>query len=193
MKRSSTIRGAAAAIVALVAVLAFVAGAAFGRGSDGGASPTPSNPPTAQPSGTPSAPASPAPSDDPSDGEIEVDLDVATPHDVSVVIRDETGGVVGATSGRAGDGMSVRWYTMSVVNLDADTLRVTWVGFPQDEVASLRVYELDGSVALTLVSAGPPANSDALGYDRVVDIDFATAVNAEDVRTSVQASTDTAD
>ena len=192
MKRSSTIRGAAAAIVALVAVLAFVVGAAFGRGSDGGASPTPSNPPTAQPS-TPPAPPSPAPTDNASDGEIEVDLDVATPHDVSVVVKDETGGVVGATSGRAGDGMSVRWSTMSVVNLDDDTLRVTWVGFPQDEVARLRVYELDGSVALTLVSAGPPANSDALGHDRVVDIDFASPVSAEAVLTSVQGSTDTAD
>ncbi len=184
-------RSAVAVAIALVAILAIVAGGALGRGGVGDG-PSPSERPSAPPSESPSEAPSEAPSDDPNDG-LSVDLDIATPHDVSVVIKDETDGVVGASAGRAGDGMSVRWYTAKVENVDADTVRLTWVGFPQDEEVSLRVHELDGAVAFTLVSAGPPPNSDGLGFDRVLDLDFAEPISAADILVSVQSSTDTAD
>ena len=36
----------------------------------------------------------------------------------------------------AGDGMSVRCNEVAVENIDASTLRVTWVGLPMDDVAA---------------------------------------------------------
>jgi hypothetical protein len=193
MTRSSSFRGAIAAAIALVAVLAVVASGAFGRGNGAVDNPAPTPRPSTPPTAAPSTPASPAPTDDLGDGRITIDLDVATPHDVSVDVKDETGWLVGAVSGRAGDGMSVRWYEIGLANLDDHTVRVTWVGFPQDEVASLRVYALDGKVALTLVSDGTPPNSDGLGYDRVVDLEFDQAIAIEDILVSVRSSNDTAD
>ena len=193
MTRSPSLRGAVAATIALVAVLALVAGGAFGRGNEPVDNPAPTPQPSVPPTASPSAPATPARSDDVGDGRITVDLDVATPHDVAVDIDDETGWLIGATSGRASDGMSVRWYEIGLENVDDTTVRVTWVGFPQDEVASLRVYALDGKVALTLVSDGPPPNSDGLGYDRVVDLEFDQAIAVEDILVSVRSSNETAD
>lgn len=198
MNRSSSLRGAVAVAVALVAVLALVAGGAFGRGNDPDDNPAPSPKPSASPSApAPSAPSSPvpatpspAPSDDLGDGRIIIDLDVATPHEVAADIEDETGWLVGATSGRAGDGMSVNWKEVGLQNLDEDTVRVTWIGFPQDEVASLRLHALDGKVALDLVSEGPPPNSDGLGYDRVVDLDFDRPIDATEILVSVRSGGD---
>lgn len=192
MRRSSTSRTLLSAIVAvaLVAVLAVMAGVAAG----GDPSPSPSGGPS---SPAPSAPATPStppasPSPEPSD-EAGIPLDIATPHDVSVIVEDETGRVVDARSGRAGDGMSVRWFDVLVENVDDDTIRVTWVGLPQDDVVRLTVSELDGKVELRFVQKSPPANSDALGHDRVLVIDFDSAVSADDVLTSVRETTDTQD
>ena len=61
---------------------------------------------------------------------------MAAHHDVSGVIDDDTGSVIEASSGRAGDGMSVRCNEVAVENVDASTLRVTWVGLPMDDVAA---------------------------------------------------------
>ena len=193
MNRSSSLRGVVAVAIALVAILAVVAGGAFGRGNDGDKDPAATPKPSVPPTASPSAPVTPAPSDDLGDGRITIDLDVATPHDVAVDIKDDTGWLVDATSGQASDGMSVRWYEIGLENIDDSTVRVTWVGFPQDEVAKLRVYVLDGKVALTLVSDGPPPNSDGLGYDRVVDLAFDQAIDVEDILVSVRSSDDTAD
>lgn len=192
MNRSSTSRSLAlpvSAIVLGVLVLAVVAGGALGRAADPGSpSPSivPSAPPSVAPSPKPSATPSVAPSDVPADGSIVVKLDIATPHDVSVVIDDETGRLVKASSGRAGDGMSVRWYTMAVENVDAETLRVTWSGYSVDDELELRVDEVDGKIALSLLQAGPLPNTDALGADRVLVLEFDRPVSAEDVVTSVE-------
>ena len=35
-------------------------------------------------------------------------------------------------SGHTKDGMSVRWYTMRIEAVDADTLSLTWASLPQD-------------------------------------------------------------
>ncbi|HSL32177.1 MAG TPA: hypothetical protein VK871_00930 [Candidatus Limnocylindrales bacterium] len=199
MNRSSSVRSlalpGAALLVSLVA-LAFLAGNAFGRAGDPG-SPSVSAPPSAAPSTpapstpAPSTPApsirpSVAPSDDLSDGVITVALDIATPHDVSVLIEDVSGSLVGASSGRAGDGMSVRWYEMAVENVDADTLRVTWSGFPADDELELGIVDVDGTISLQLVQQGPPLNSDGLGFDRVLILDFDHPVDAGKVLTSVE-------
>jgi hypothetical protein len=189
MNRSSSVRSlalpGAALLVSLVA-LAFLAGSAFGRAGDP-ASPSVSAPPSAAPSTpAPSIRPSAAPSDDLSAGVMSVVLDIATPHDVSVLIEDVSGSLVRASSGRAGDGMSVRWYEMTVENVDADTLRVTWSGFPADDELELGIVDVDGTISLQLVQQGPPLNSDGLGFDRVLILDFDQPVDAGKVLTSVE-------
>ena len=128
--------------------------------------PPASDAPTLVPGAIPSA----APSE-PADGAIR--LDIADPHEVAVAIRDPEGALTGAASGRAGDGMSVRWGDVAVANVDEDSLRVTWVGLPVDALVGLAV-EADGEgYVLTLTQPAPPANSDATGFDRVIVLDFA--------------------
>jgi hypothetical protein len=178
---------AVAALLAVVALLAVIVGGALGRGVD--PSPAPSQTPSGLPSPAPSIPASPQPSGrptaDPSDG-LHVDLVNLTRHDVSLVIDDETGTVVDARSGQPGDGMSVRWFDVKVENLDDSTLRITWVGLPRDEEIRLAIVDDDGTYALDLFQAPPPANSDAVGYDRILVIRFDTPVSAGDVNVTLQ-------
>ena len=177
-----------AALFAVLAVLVVVAGGALGRVAD--PSPTPSDRPSTPPSVAPSAPSSPQPTveptDDPADGPITVDLDNLTDHDVSVVIDDETGILDEAVSGKPGDGMSVRWLDVKVENLDSKTLRVVWVGLPRDEQVQLSISEADGTYHLGFVQAAPPANSDAVGYDRILVLRFDADVNADDVRVTFE-------
>jgi hypothetical protein len=97
------------------------------------------------------------------------------------VIEDEGGLLAGAGSGRAGDGMSVRWGDVEVVNVDEDTLRVTWVGLPVDAGIRLVVSGAGDGVVLAFTQPAPPANSDAIGFDRVLVLDFASPVDAADV------------
>ena len=184
------LRSAVAVVVAATAILVIVAGTAIGRGS-ASPSPSPSFDPPASPSGTPTPPPTVAPSDDPADGAI--DLENLLGDDVSVVIKDDTGTLVEAESGTPGDGMSVRWFDLIVENLDAETLRVTWVGLPGDQEIDLSISEQDGAYRLRFVQPAPPANSDALGHDRVLILRFAEPVSAENVRATIQESLDTAD
>ena len=177
-----------AAILAVVAVLILVAGGVLGRGAD--PLPDPSPTPSAAPSVQPHATAVPSPTlkptDGPSDGPFKVDLENLTEHDVSVVIDDETGTLTGAASGIPGDGMSVRWFDVQVENLDAETVRVVWVGLPRDEELTLSISAEDGTYRLVLVQAAPPANSDALGFDRILDLRFESQVAASDVNVTIE-------
>lgn len=151
-------------------------------------------PPADPPGGpTPSAPATPIPTVAPSpspDGDFVVDLDIATDHDVKVIVDDRGGLITGVSSGRAGDGMSVRWGDVEVVNVDADTLRVTWVGLPVDAEIGLAVTEDGSGYRLVLEQPAPPADSDALGFDRVIVLDFDGPVSADDVDASVVEAND---
>lgn len=192
MSRSNPSRAAlpVAALLAVVAVLVLVAGGAFGRGVDPSPSPsapaTPGTPSTPQPSVQPSAPSTPKPTEAPSDGKVQVDLDNETENDVSVVIDDQTGGLVGGVSGQPGDGMSVRWFDSIVENIDAKTLRVVWVGLPRDEELSLTITGKPGAYQLRLVQDAPPANSDAVGFDRILVLSFDSPVSAADVEMSIE-------
>lgn len=193
MNRSASRSGVAAlAAVALLIVLAVLASGVLGRsGGPGVSDPPPSQAPSEAPVGTPvpsdepSDEPSEAPTPAPSDGDFGFDLDIATPHDVSVVIDDETDSVSGGKTGRAGDGMSVRWFDSIVENTDADTLRITWVGLPQDDTVRITVSEVDGGIAILIDQKAPPANSDATGHDRVVELDFDAPVSADDVTVTV--------
>ena len=191
MNRSSSLSRVAlplAALFAVLAVLALVAGGALGRSAD--PPPASSDRPSTSPSAAPSAPSSPQPTvqptDDPAGGPMTVDLEDLTDHAVSVVIDDETGVLDGAVSGKPGDGMSVRWFDVKVENIDSTTLRVVWVGLPRDEQVRLSISELDGTYRLRFVQAAPPANSDAVGYDRVLVLHFDTDINADDVKVTFE-------
>ena len=177
-----------AAILAVVAVLILVAGGVLGRGVDPSPdrSPAPSIAPTVRPSATPSPSPTLKPTDGPSDGPFTVDLENLTEHDVAVVIDDESGTLTGAASGTPGDGMSVRWFDVLVENLDAETVRVVWVGLPRDEELTLEITAVDGRYRLTLVQAAPPADSDAIGFDRVLDLRFESPVSASDVDVTIE-------
>lgn len=175
----------AATLLALAATAALVAGC-LGRAE--AASP----PPGASPGATPAPIATPSPQPSgPTGGLFEVDLDVASPRDVSVLIKDESGVITGALSGRAGDGMSVPWNQIRVENADSDTLRVTWVGLPGDD--EVRVVASGGPEDLRVVVThlSPPENGDATGHDRVLLLDLAQDVPADTVTATLRSGNDT--
>ena len=87
--------------------------------------------------------------------------------------------------------MSVRWFDLKVENVDSSTLRLTWMGFAADDESVLNVGENDGRVQLALSVAGPPPNSDATGYDRVLILAFDHDVDAAEVTSTVQEGFDT--
>ena len=191
MNRSKPARGQTLPVVAIligiVAVTAIVASSGLAAGNA-----TPSAAPTERPSPVPTLEPTPTPAETPapSDGPVKIDLDVATTHDVSVVIDDQTGALVDASSGRAGNGMSVRWFDVKAENVDSDTIRVTWVGLPRDEVIATSISGQDGKIRIRMVQASPPKNSDAIGFDRVLVLTFEEAVSADDVQVSIEDAVD---
>jgi hypothetical protein len=185
--------------VVAVAVIALIASGVLRPSPVTGVTPTPSPTAPASPApASPTPPADPAPTpvptpvDDLSDGVKSVRLDIATPHEVVAEIKDFTGHVSDAKSGRAGDGMSVRWYDLKVENVDDDSLRLTWVGLPNDDPVKVVVTDLQGEPTIVVMQLMPPSDSDALGFDRVLDLDFDGPVVAEDFATLVQDGWDTA-
>ena len=176
----------------LAAPIAALALAVFVAACSGAAAPTPapSDAPSPAPTGTPvvtPAPVvtpTPAPSEAPSDEPQDdgaIDLDVALGNDVSVVVTDRGAGLVGAKSGKAGDGMSVRWGDAIVKNLDANTIEVTWVGFPRDATIGLVIEQHDDGLLLRVGQDAPYPNTDAMGADRVMVFTFAAPVSADQV------------
>ena len=171
--------------LALSVVVVFAADAAYGhRPTLAIPAFTPSAAPVVTPTPAPAAPTA-APSQPSSGGDIAVTLKNLTGDDVSVAIDDTTGKLDLASSGNPGDGMSVRWFKVKVENIDADTLRVVWVGLPRDETVGLAITEDAGAFHLAFTQDAPPMNSDALGFDRVLELSFDEPVRAEDVVTSV--------
>ena len=186
MSRSTTSR-TVPAILAAIVLLSAVAVAATGVfGRTVSPAPDPSTPPTVEPSAPPTSPTTPptaAPSDpsSPPTDVFVVDLDTADQHDVSVVVDDETGSVVGASSGQAGDGMSVRWNTIRIDAIDADTLKLTWAGWLEDEVIDVVVAKGGVGYFVTFTQKLPYPNTDAMGADRVLIIDFASDVDQSEI------------
>lgn len=187
MNTSRSARGLAlpaAILIALVAVLALVASGALGRAAD--PTPPPSGSPSAPPTEQPTASPTDKPGESPSDGKIRIPLENATDHDVTAVIDDATGKVVEVRSGKPGDGMSVRWHDYKVENVDDTTVRIVWVGLPYSEDVDVTVSEKDGAYAVEIVQKGPVANSDAVGYDRILVVEFGGQVKAEDVEVTIK-------
>lgn len=147
-------------------------------------------PPIASPSAAPASPAptaipSKAPSPTPRSAPSSVDLENASGHDVSILIHDQVGDLVDAESGAPGDGMSVRWHDSIVENVDATTIRVTWVGLPGDDTIDLGISGAAGGYVITVVQPGPYPYTDALGEDRVLILTFDAPVSADDVAVEI--------
>jgi hypothetical protein len=171
-----------AAPVAVLALTIVVAACGAAPASPAPATPAPTAAPTGTPVITPVPVQTPKPSAGPSQGGVgdkPIDLDVALGHDISVVVTDRSGHLVGARSGKGADGMSVRWGDAIVRNLDANTIQVTWVGFPQDETVGLVVELHDDGLLLRFGQAAPYPNTDAMGADRVMVFDFDMPVSAD--------------
>lgn len=184
MTRSTNSRTVAAVLGVAVLFSAIALGATGVFGRTVTPVPEPSDPPIVVPSTPPTTPPTAPPSDEPSSPPADrfvVDLDTVDQNDVSVVIDDKTGTVVGARSGQAGDGMSVRWNTIRIDAIDADTLKLTWAGWLQDEVIEVVVARGGVGYFVTFTQKLPYPNTDAMGADRVLIIDFASAVDPSEI------------
>jgi hypothetical protein len=145
-------------------------------------------PPRPTPVVTPKPPVS-NPSDDPEDNPISVDLETFDGHDVSIDIVDRTGSIVRAVTGHPGDNPSADG--LAVTNVDAKTLKLTWVDFPIDNQLTLFVNQVDGRLRLLLVQPPPTGTTDAVGMDRQLVLTFDHAVDASTVQTFIQEGMDT--
>jgi len=213
--RGTTLAASAAttAAVGLLAIVALGAFAGFGPGGhDGGAIVPPPATATPPPTVAPAPTATPAPSErpapsalptpsarptaHPTDGgsdalPLRVRLANATDAAVSVDVVDRSGRLVGARSGRPGDGASVDGDAIAVENLDATTLRLTWVDFPIDNSLSLFIDRVDGHLRLLLVQPEPDGATDAIGFDRELVLTFSEPIAASSVEAILQDGLDT--
>lgn len=181
--RASASRVVAAGLAAVVLV-AIVAAVAFGAGRQPASSPAPTASPTSTPAPTAPTtpiPVTPAPTAAPIGVPPVVVLDTIDDQDPRVAIDDQTGRLIAARSGHAGDGMSVRWNNAEVDQVDPTTIQVTWVGFAGDEFVGLTIDANGGAPVLVFDQKAPYANTDALGTDRVLILTFDGPVAAADV------------
>ena len=110
---------------------------------------------------------------------ITVDLANATGAAVYVDIVDHTGLLVDAASGTPGDGASVEGYTLAADNVDAKTLKLTWIDFPIDNGLVLYIDRVDGHLRLLLIQPEPSGTTDAIGFDRELVLTFSQPLSAE--------------
>ena len=142
---------AGAALVAVVAFAAVGGGRGDGNGQGGIAAPPATAAPPA-PTKAPTPKPTAEPTDDGSDAmPIRVDIETVAGGDVHVDIVDSTGYLVGAKSGTPAEGQSVGQYALEVENLDATTLKLSWVDYPIENALALYIDEHDGAIRLLLI------------------------------------------
>ena len=187
-------------LVSIAAGLALAAAVAFTALAGGDRNDHPVVPPIANPSPTPPASSVPAPDETPAptpvpeDGgsdamPIKVDLENATGAEVHVDVADTTGLLAEARSGTPGDGMSVE--TLVAENIDAKTLKLTWVDFPIDNALALYIDEHEGGIRFLLVQPEPTGPTDAMGFDRELVLNFSEPISADQVETLLVEGLDT--
>jgi hypothetical protein len=145
--------------------------------------PAPATPvPTAKPSVKPSVP--------PVDAmPFTVDLETLTPHHVHVDIADLSGRLVSAVSGTPTASAPFDMYILKVENIDARTLRLTWVDRPGDNALALYINE-DASRFL-MVQPEHDTQGDTILHDRVLILTFRDPISASDVEPFLQEGLDT--
>jgi hypothetical protein len=112
-----------------------------------------------------------------------IPLDVFLDNPVTLSFSDPDHLIADARTGSAKDGMSVPWGQAVLRNLDPKTVEVTWVGLSGGEAITLVAKPQGSGVLLRFGQEAPPADSDAMGADRVVVLAFADPVDAADVAT----------
>ena len=192
---------AVAAGVALAAVVAFAAtagGRGDGNGRGGvGAPPATAGPsatpvPTQDPTPVPTPVVTPAPTDDGSDAmPIRVDIETVAGGDVYVDIVDHTGLLVDAKSGTPAEGQSVGQYELEVENLDATTLKLSWVDYPIENALGLYIDEHEGAIRFLLVQPAPTGPTDTIALDRELILSFSQPIPADQVESFLQEGLDT--
>jgi hypothetical protein len=179
---------------ALVAVVAFAA-VGGGRGDGNGQGGIAAPPATAAPSAPTVAPTpkpTAQPTDDGSDAmPIRVDIETVAGGAVYVDIVDSTGYLVGAKSGTPAEGQSVGQYTLEVENLDATTLKLSWVDYPIENTLALYIDEHDGAIRLLLIQPAPTGPTDAIALDRELILSFSRPISADQVESFLQEGLDT--
>jgi hypothetical protein len=119
---------------------------------------------------------------------IVVALAQAPGNDVAIEVIDASGLLVDASSGSPGDGASVEPYTVAATNLDPTTVRLTWVDGPCDSRSTLTI----DATASRILIVQPECSGDAVAYDRVLELWFSRAVDAERIEVSLQDGLDSA-
>ena len=182
---------AGAALVAVVAFAAVGGGRGDGNGQSGIAAPPATAAPPA-PSKAPTPKPTAEPTDDGSDAmPIRVDIETVAGGAVYVDIVDSTGYLVGAKSGTPAEGQSVGQYTLEVENLDATTLKLSWVDYPIENALTLYIDEHDGAIRLLLIQPAPTGPTDAIALDRELILSFSRPISADQVESFLQEGLDT--
>jgi hypothetical protein len=120
---------------------------------------------------------------------LTVDLETLTPHHVYIDIADQSGRLVSAVSGTPTASAPVDMYVLKVENIDARTLRLTWVDRPGDNALALYINE-DASRFL-MVQPEHDTDGDAIVHDRVLILTFRDPISAGDVEPFLQEGLDT--
>jgi hypothetical protein len=115
-----------------------------------------------------------------------VQLTNATNDNVYVAVVDKSGKLVSGRSGTPGDGATVANGVVKVENVDAKTLRFTWIDIPGDNALTLYI---DKS-ATNFVLLQPEHPGDAIGYDRILILKFSRNISARTVQAVLQNGTE---
>lgn len=142
-------------------------------------------PPSPSPMPTGTTPGSGGPTG--SGGPFHVVLAQASGADVTIDVVDESGTLLDAASGTPGDGASVELYTVRATNVDATTVRLTWVDGPCDSASTLTI----DATARRFLVVQPECAGDSVAYDRVLELWFSPAIDADDIEISLRDGTDT--
>lgn len=180
-------RSTAAALLALAALLA---ACTSGDPRDDESTPTPSLTPqsTGGPAATPATTAVPSTVTSAAPvGSAHVILAVATANVVTIDVTDASATLTRASSGTPGDGASVDAYKLVVTNPTLTRLRLTWLGGPCDSANTLSI----DAARRRLLLVQPECSGDAIATDRILDLEFATAVKAADFEAFLQDGLDT--
>ena len=176
-------RSAAAALLALTALLAACTNYdPRNEPTVAPSTPAPTAVTTAPPTTAPTAATTPAPL-----GSAHVVLTVATANSVTIDVTDGSATLTKATSGTPGDGASVEAFKLVVTNRTPTSLRLTWLGGPCDATNTLAIDA--ARRRLLLVQKECPG--DAIATDRILDLEFATPVEAADLEAFLQDGLDT--
>ena len=94
-------------------------------------------------------------------------------------------------SGTPAEGQSVGQYVLEVENLDATTLRLSWVDYPIENALALYIDEHEGAIRFLLIQPGPTGPTDTIALDRELILSFSQPISADQVEAFLQEGLDT--